>query len=504
MDRHSPCAGPTARQTAAVVECAAANQYGGRGGPALTSLTSITFSHGWTGTSSPWNKEHWQEEMTLKEAVHRFRPGRRRDVPCGLYRFSGLYRFIHRFILAALTLSGVIGVTNAGAQDPILIAHVAPTTGRFALHAESDRRGAEMAIEEANVRGGVLGRQVVLLTRNPTLDPQKAAEVANSLIVDNKIGFMLGAIDSGVAASMSAVCQKYGVIFINTNSSSPSESVENAHRTKFVFDANAANFNRALLKYALQQRESKRVVLLTEDNTWGHSSAQASRQYIEEYGGNVVGEVVVPVTLRDPQTALREVESKRAGVVAVNISGSNQIKLFSQIDPEVFKRQAWVVGEVDWEEMYPAPGTPRPLYGTTWAWNLDTPGTADFVARYRQRYGHTRIDYPGDVTHSAYLATQALLSAIERAGTTDNHAVIRQLETSRWTAKERMQDHPAYIDPVSHHLQQTVYIATWEPSHEHPEGGVRILSPVTPEQARYEGEEATRLEPFANTPHYKP
>ena len=34
---------------------------------------------------------------------------------------------------------------------------------------------------------------------------------------------------------------------------------------------------------------------------------------------------------------------------------------------QVLERQSWLVGEVDWEELYPAPGTPRPLFGTTWA-----------------------------------------------------------------------------------------------------------------------------------------
>lgn len=412
--------------------------------------------------------------------------------------WTGLYG-----LLCALLLL-LSGPGLAQEKAPLLIAHVAPTTGRFALHAESDRRGAEMAIEEFNERGGVLGRQVVLISRNPTLDRKTAAEVANSLIIRNKVGFMLGAIDSGVAASISAVCQKHGVIFINTNSSSPAESLADAHRTKFVFDANAANINRALLKYALRDKRSRKVVLLTEDNSWGHSSAQASRKYIREYGGTVVGEVVVPVSLDDPQGAIRQVVASGADVVAVNISGSNQIKLFSQIAPELFDRQAWVVGEVDWEELYPAPGTPRPLYGTTWTWNLETPGTAEFVARYRARYGHTRIDYPGDVTHAAYLATKALLNAIQRAGTTDNHAVIAQLEKASWSAEERMQHYPAYMDPVSHHVQQTIYIATWRPGTGRPELGVKVLAHISPEDVRYEGEANTRLEPLAETPRYRP
>jgi len=385
---------------------------------------------------------------------------------------------------------------------PIIIAHTSPTTGRFSLHAEADRRGAEMAIDEFNERGGVLGREIVLVSRDPTLDPKRAAQVAEELITRTKVGFMVGAIASGVAASMSAVCQKYGVIYINTNSSAPSESVENAHRTKFTFDAHGANFNRALLKYALSNRKAKRVLLLTEDNEFGRSNAVAMRPYIAEYGGTVVGEVVAPETLPDPLDILRQVADQHADVVAVSISGDNQIKLFAQIDPTTLNKQFWIVGEVDWEELYPAPGTPRPLFGTTWAWNLDTPGTADFVARYRKRYGHTKLDYPGDVTHAAYLATKALLAAIQQAGTTDNHAVILQLENYKASARERMQNAPAVMNPLSHHVQQSIYIARWNPRAGRPEQGLEILGHIPPEQVVYEAERTTRLESLAETPHY--
>lgn len=409
--------------------------------------------------------------------------------------------------LAGLRPEGMValGAAQAAQQPPLLIAHVAPTTGRFALHAEADRRGTEMAIEEFNARGGVLGREIVLVARDPTLDAKHAAQVAEELITQTRVGFMVGAIASGVAASMSAVCQKYGVIYINTNSSAPSESVENAHRTKFVFDANGANFNRALLKYALANRKEKRVLLLIEDNDAGRSNAAAMRPYIEEYGGTVVGEVMAPETLPDPAAVLKQVAAISTDVVAATgISGDNQIKLFAQIDPQVLEKQFWIVGEVDWEELYPAPGTPRPLFGTTWAWNLDTPGTAAFVARYRKRYGHTRLDYPGDVTHAAYLATKALLAAIERAGTTDNHAVIQQLERYQASAQERMQNAAAAMDPVSHHLQQSIYIARWNPRADRPERGIKIVGHIPPEQVRYEQERTTRLESLADTPHYMP
>lgn len=422
--------------------------------------------------------------------------------------------------LLAIALSGLLAMAGSALAEhptvsspdkasvpgkaPILIAHVAPTSGRFSLHAESDRRGTEMAIDEFNTRGGVLGREIILISRDPTSDPARAAQVAEELITATKVGFMVGAINSGVAASMSAVCQKYGVIFINTNSSSPSESVQSAHRTKFVFDANAANFNRSLLRFALAKQRSKRVLLLTEDDVWGRSSAAVSRTYITEYGGTVAGEVLVPETMPDPAAILGQIAAVSAEVVAVNISGDNQIKLFAQVDPRTFERQSWVVGEVDWEELYPAPGMPRPLFGTTWAWNLDTSGTAEFTGRYHARYGKTALDYPGDVTHAAYLATKALLGTIEAAQTTDNHEVIRRLENYRSKAAERMQHDAAFMDPVSHHLQQTTYIATWHPMADQPERGIEILGRIPPEQARYEAERETRMESFAETPRYTP
>jgi branched-chain amino acid transport system substrate-binding protein len=396
-------------------------------------------------------------------------------------------------------------VAEVGRQGtPLLIAHVTPSSGRFAIHAEADRRGVQMAIDEFNDRGGVLGREIVLVLRDPTLESDRAAEVAEALITQTGIAFMVGAIHSGIAASMSAVCQRHGVIFINTNSSSPSEATGDAHRTKFVFDATAANFSRALIAYALANRESRRVLLLTEDYVFGHSSAATTREYIAEAGGSVVDEIIVPEAMGDPAGIVEKIAASEADVVVVGVTGDNQIKLFAQVEPKLLERQLWLLNEVDWPELYTAPGTMRPLFGTTWAWNLDTPGSAGFVARYRERFGHTRLDYPGDVVHSAYLATRALLEAIERAGTTDNHAVIGELESFSWSAAERMQEGAAYMDPASHHVQQTIYIARWNPRAESPELGLEIMGHVGAEQARDRHEKSTRLESLEETPRFVP
>lgn len=77
-------------------------------------------------------------------------------------------------------------------------------------------------------------------------------------------------------------------------------------------------------------------------------------------------------------------------------------------------------------------------------------------------------------------------------------AIHSGLESSA-TARERMQDSAAYRAPLSHHLQQTVYI---DPPVAHPERSQATPGRVAPEQARYQQERTTRPESFAATPHY--
>ena len=66
---------------------------------------------------------------------------------------------------------------------------------------------------------------------------------------------------------------------------------------------------------------------------------------------------------------------------------------------------------------------------------------------------------PGNVSYNGYMATRELLRAIERAGSTNNLKVIKALEGHKMPAADRMQHFDAYIDPATHQVQQTIYLA---------------------------------------------
>jgi branched-chain amino acid transport system substrate-binding protein len=167
---------------------------------------------------------------------------------------------------------------------------------------------------------------------------------------------------------------------------------------------------------------------------------------------------------------------------------------------------AWINNQQDWPDVY---GLPLEnlfgVFGTTWYYKLDLPGVVDFVARYQNMYPDTKMKVPGNVFYNGYMATHSLLSAIEAAGTTNNHAVIKQLEQLKVSAKDRMQHHDAWMNPKTHQMQQTVYLATANTGTSDKDDLFNILSNSTPGAVADANAEATcKLESFADTPVYEP
>jgi branched-chain amino acid transport system substrate-binding protein len=88
---------------------------------------------------------------------------------------------------------------------------------------------------------------------------------------------------------------------------------------------------------------------------------------------------------------------------------------------------------------------------------------SEFVKKWQDANKGGPIPVPGNVSYNGYQATQELFRAMERAGSTNNIAIIKALEGHRMSAKDRMQHFDAYIDPVTHQVQQTVYLARKNP-----------------------------------------
>ena len=144
------------------------------------------------------------------------------------------------------------------------------------------------------------------------------------------------------------------------------------------------------------------------------------------------------------------------------------------------------------------------VFGTTWYYGLDLPGVNEFVRRYQEMYSDSKMKVPGNVFYNGYMATRELLRAVERAGTTNNIKVIKQLEGLKMPAGERMQHHDAWINPNTHQVQQTIYLATANTGTKNKDDMFKILSNTAPKDVVNAKADATaKLESYADTPTYE-
>jgi len=393
----------------------------------------------------------------------------------------------------------------ASATDkPIKIGITSDASGQYANSGASDRRGMQMAIAEYNDKGGVLGRKIESTHLDTETTPATGSRVAERMINREEAGFLIGAVSSGVANAISQVAQKNGVIYFNTNSSSPTESGKNCHRVKFVWDGNGTNFAKAAVKNSID-RFGDQWILLTNDYVWGHNTAAATRSLLEQYGGTVVDEILVPQGTRDFSSALIKIQQANPNVVAAAIGGDDQKSMRQQVAQlGMGASPAWINNQQDWPDVY---GLPQDnlfgVFGTTWYYKLDLPGVDDFVKRYQAMYPDTRMKVPGNVFYNGYMAMKNMLAAIERAGTTNNIAVIKELEGHKMPAGERMQHHDAWIDPDTHQVQQSIYLATAKAESDDKDDMFDILSNVSPEDVRDIGASgACQLESYDDTPTF--
>jgi branched-chain amino acid transport system substrate-binding protein len=347
----------------------------------------------------------------------------------------------------------------AQGKKPIKIGFTCDASGQYGDSGQDDLRGAQIAIAEFNAKGGVLGRKIEWITADTETNPATGSRIAERFITRDECGFLIGAVHSGVANAITQVAAKYGTIYLNTNSSAPSEAGENCNRIKFVWDGNGSNFSKATVGNAVKS-VGKNWMLLTNDYVWGHTTSAATKAQIEASGGRVVDNLLVPQNTRDFTSYLLKIQQAKPDVVATAVGGDDIKALRAQVAQlKLDGSPAWINNQQDWPDVWGAPDSLFGVFGTTWYHKLPLPGVAEFVKKWQAAHPSGPIPVPGNVSYNGYMATRELLRAIERAGGTNNIKIIKELEGLKVSASERMQHFDAYMDPATHQMQQTIYLA---------------------------------------------
>jgi branched-chain amino acid transport system substrate-binding protein len=393
---------------------------------------------------------------------------------------------------------------RAQAKKPILIGLTCDATGTFADSGQAERRGMILAIEEFNAKGGVLGRPIEHKWEDTETDASVAVRKAQRLIERDKIDFMMGALSSGVAAPLSELAQRYGIIYFNSNSSSETVTNEKCQRTNFVWDANNWMFAYALGPLVAKDL-GKKWFLLTHDYVWGKNATALTREVMKKVGAEEMGELFIPQGARDFSAQLLRIRSVKPQVVIANMAGIEQTALREQAaEFGAEKDAAWVFPQQDFPDMVTL--GPKKSFGyfcTTWHYTLNEPGVKEFTERFRKRWADAPIPVPDNVSCNGYLAARELLRAVERAGTTRSHEVIKALEGH--VIKDNFRKYPSVIREWDHLVGQMLYLARTKKESDMKDkyDMIEMMSAVPPEVASPPREiSKCKMQSYAETPVY--
>src|SRR5947209_9238671 len=112
------------------------------------------------------------------------------------------------FAAASLSPSAVL------AEGPIKIGFPMPLSGPTAVYGVPITKGAEMAVQEINAKGGVLGRKLELLERDSKANADEAVRLARELIIKNNVDFLSGTLTSAEAPAVSTIAKENKIVFV--------------------------------------------------------------------------------------------------------------------------------------------------------------------------------------------------------------------------------------------------------------------------------------------------
>ena len=333
-------------------------------------------------------------------------------------------------VASIVLLLGATALTQSAlAQQTIKIGAINPYSGPLALYGTEVTRGYELAVDQANAAGGVLGRKIELL-RGDAANPQQGIASVEQLFNKDKVDLFIGTYGSAVANTASDAALRYNKLYWET--ASVVQNLTDRGLPNFVrvcptsdhFAASAVDTVRNLIAPSLKKDiKDVKVWLEHEDSVHGTSNAKEQKRLFEALGVKVVGVGAHSARSIDLNDAvLRAKQANPDVLIQIGYVPDGNLLLRTARE-QGFKPPAMLwVGTGDSPETLEAVGAPsvegllvvtftRPDVSENFG-----PGDKAFLDAYRAKY---KADPIALQSMAAFVGMQILLEAVKSAGSTD-------------------------------------------------------------------------------------
>jgi branched-chain amino acid transport system substrate-binding protein len=300
-----------------------------------------------------------------------------------------------RTILRATAAAGLAQlaapfVISARAADTIRIGLADPLTGAYAEQGRNERAGCELAVEQINARGGILGRQVELLVEDTTTgDTGTAVQKTHKLIDRDKVTFLLGNVNSAMALAMGQISNQAGILQVVPGGHTDAVTGSDCHWNVFRI-CNTTHMESFSVASTLLSKYGKRWYFLTPDYAFGHTVQQGFEAALKTAGGTNLGASLTPLGTTDFSSYLIKAQAANPDVILVLQAGQDAVNALKQAVQFGLDKRFHLAGAQ--QELEVLNGLPPEARIGTWVfeWYWKQPGVAhldEFVALIRKRTG---------------------------------------------------------------------------------------------------------------------
>ena len=325
---------------------------------------------------------------------------------------------------AALAFPAVL---RAQSKDPIRIGFPLPLTGPFGALAADMQRGAQLAEDELNAKGGILGRKVEVLFRDDQLKPAVGAQRTKELIENEKCQFIVGGLAAHVQMAINEQTKKSKVLFISTSQSDEISAKPDTSPITFHEALNPTITCRAVGTWAAQNL-GKKWWIIYADYAWGKQSNQVLQETLKKNGGTVLGATPYPLGSAEFSAHLPKIQAAKPEVLMTVTPGADNIAFLKQVISFGMKKEMKIAQPLHWIS-YLKEGGPE-LYddiygGINFYWELQDsiPQAKRYVDAFQKKFNMP----PGDYGCYAYSGCLEVARGVELAKSTDADEVADAL-----------------------------------------------------------------------------
>jgi len=355
---------------------------------------------------------------------------------------------------AGASLLAMPWIVRAQTSDVIKIGFPMPLTGPFAAEAKDQVKSAQLAVQQINDKGGVVGRKVELLVRDDKLNAGEAATRALELIENDKVNAIVGALSSAIQLATNEVTRARGMLYISISQSDSINEVKDFSKYTFHEALNPTMTTAAVAKHTFKM--GARVAYLCADYAYGHEMLRGFKRAGDAIGAVTVGEILHPIGAPDYSTFIPRISAMSPDILCICNFGRDQANSIKQavdfglkdrmkiVVPVILHNQRLAVGPDVFEGV---------IGGSNYYWGMEdtVPSAKVFNDAFRATHGGAT---PTDYGAYGYTGVMSLLLAMQAAGGTVTDKMVASLEGLKYDVAKG----PQYYRKCDHQSVQSVLV----------------------------------------------